>query len=270
MLELVKRKTPKPIKNILRKMYHLIKSILKPMPSHLSNFNYNKKLWSIYAKGWSKKKARIENTDIGDEERESYLKYLGDEWGRIADVEKIIAEYIYPFITKSSVVAEIGVGGARIASRVVDRTEKFYCFDISSEMLKKAKAALSDYSYVNYVLLNQPKFPDKFAGKFDFVYSFDVFVHLDLHTMWRYFNEIRIILKEGGKAFIHTTNLKAPDGWRRFSSQKAYTIEGHYFVSPEIIDILAQHSNLRIVKTSDIDPTNFYLNRDYLVVLEKE
>ncbi len=270
MLELVKGKTPKPIKNILRKTYHFIKSILRPAPSKLPNFDYNKGLWNRYAKGWNKKKVCIQNTDIGDEERGSYLKYLGDEWGRIADVEKIIAEYIYPFITKESVVAEIGVGGARIASRVVDRTKEFYCFDISSEMLKRAKAVLANYSRVSYVLLEQPKFPDKFVGKFDFVYSFDVFVHLDLHSMWRYFNEIKIILKERGKAFIHTSNLKAPDGWKRFSSQKAYTVEGHYFVSPEIIDILVQLSNLRIIKTSAIDTTNFYLNRDYLVVLEKE
>jgi hypothetical protein len=41
------------------------------------------------------------------------------------------------------------------------------------------------------------------------------------------------------------------------------------FVSPEIVDIFAVRSNLQIIKKSEIDPINLYLNRDYLSVLEK-
>lgn len=253
------------MKNILRKLYYFLKSVQeKPIPSDFSNFEYNRELWNRYAKRWNKTKVYCEK------EKRSHIKHIGDEWGTVSDVEKIVDEYIYPFITKESVVAEIGVGGARVALKVVDRSREFYCFDISSEMLRRAKAVLGDYSHVRYVFLDQPQFPNRFVGKFDFVYSFDVFVHLDLHTMWKYFKGINDILKNGGRAFIHTTNLNAPDGWKRFSNQKDYCVEGHYFVSPEIIDILAQHSSLRIIKRSTIDPDNFYLNRDYLVVLEKK
>jgi|GEM_PF-1164654 len=269
MLEVVKKIMPVAVKNILRKPYYFMKNVLRPMPSMHSNIEYNIKLWNRYAKNWNKTEVYVQNRDIKEKEKEFYLQYLGDEWGKVSDVEEIISEYIYPYITKESVVAEIGVGGGRIASKVVNMTKEFYCFDISSEMLKKAKAVLSQYSHVKYIRLVKPKFSNKFTDKFDFVYSFDVFVHLDLHTMRNYFSEINLILKQGGKAFIHTTNLKAPDGWKRFSSQDTYTIEGHYFISPEIVDILAQHSNLRIIKKSSIVSSNFYLNRDYLVILEK-
>ena len=43
----------------------------------------------------------------------------------------------------------------------------------------------------------------------------------------------------------------------------------HYFISPEIVDILAERAELTIIKKSSVDEDNFYLNRDYLFVVEK-
>lgn len=241
------------LKNILTELCNIIKDILdRFFPTGLSNFEYNKRYWN--------KCVRVER---------SRIERFGDDWAKPSDVERIIEEYIYPFITKESIVAEIGSGVARVASKVADKTKEFYCFDISYRLLEKAKIALAAYPHVSYVLLDRPQFPTEFTGKFDFVYAFDVFVHLDLHTMWKYFKEINIILKKGGRAFIHTTNLKSPGGWEQFSSQKVYSPETHYFVSPEIIGILAQHSNLKIIKSSTVDPNNMYLNKSYMVILEK-
>lgn len=261
-----------PRKNIFKRAYHFLRNMLDPLPSKTSNFDYNKRVWDRYAKGWYRVRPKIKKVDdaaIPEEAVPAYLQFLGDEWGRKADVEKIVAEYILPFITPESVVAEIGVGGARIASKVIGNTKEFYAFDISAEMLKKAKDVLGNDPRVRFVLLERPEFPADLAERFDMVYSFDVFVHLDIHIIWKYFNEIRRVLKKGGKAFLHTTNLKAPGGWERFAGQAEYMVEGHYFISPEIIDIFAAHSGMKIIKTSTADPSNFYLNRDYLFVMEK-
>ena len=59
------------------------------------------------------------------------------------------------------------------------------------------------------------------------------------------------------------------DRWERFSAQESYSVEGHYFVTPELVHVLAERSGLRPIKRSCVDPANFYFNRDYLVVLEK-
>jgi SAM-dependent methyltransferase len=245
----------KIIQEILRKFGH----------SKSSNVEYNKKLWNRYASGWIKTGVRSEDPTASNQ----MINFLGDEWGKTPDVQRIIEEYIYPFITTESITGEIGSGGARIASKVVARTKEFYCFDISTQMLKKAREALAHYSHVHYFLLDQPEFPNIFLNNFDFLYAFDVFVHLDLHTMWKYFKEFNRVLKPGGKVFVHTTNLKTPDGWKRFSDQKEYRPENHYFISPEIVSILAERSHLKIIKASPIDSTNFYLSRDYLVVLQR-
>lgn len=243
--------------------------MLEGMPSRWQNLEHNRALWNRYAKTWDKKRINVENPEIGEEERAAYLTFLGDEWGRRSDVDTIVEDYIYPYITPDSVVAEIGVGGGRIASRVAGKVKELHALDISKEMLEKARTALADHTNTRFHLLDYPEFPDTLIERCDFIYSFDVFVHLDLHTMWKYFRQIHRALRTGGHAFIHTSNLKAPGGWERFSSQEEFSVIDHYPISPEIIDILAERSGLKIIKSSIPDPANFYLNRDYLVILEK-
>lgn len=260
---------------MLDRLVRKVKQFTTPAPT--SNFAYNQKRWDRYARRWSRntrKWARtpqlyLEDPQITQETIPSYLTHLGDEWGTKADVDGIVDEYILPYVTSQSIVAEIGVGGARIASRVVAKPKELWCFDVSPQMLKKAKAALRGFPQTRFVQLTEPRLPDDCTGRFDFVYSFDVFVHLDLHTIWKYLNDIRRVLKTGGKAFIHVSNLTAPAGWERFAVQDDYSVEGFYFISPQIADLLIERSGLKKVKTSMVDPTNYYLNRDYLVVLEK-
>lgn len=270
MIDFIKEKLPKPIKIPLRKLYYFIRSILGiDIPSNLPNLKYNKRLFDKYAKNWNNQKINILYGDYDKKERNLKIKHVGDEWAKYSDTKKIIEEFIYPFITQKSIIAEIGVGGGRIALETAARVKELFCFDVSSQMLKKAKTALIEHSNIKYTLLNESQLPLHFQDKFDFVYAFDVFVHLDIHNIWKYFKEIKRVLKKGGKAFIHTTNLKAPGGWNKFSKQDRYNVITQYFISPEIVQIFAEHSGLKIIKTSIPDATNIYLKDGYLAVLEK-
>jgi 2-polyprenyl-3-methyl-5-hydroxy-6-metoxy-1,4-benzoquinol methylase len=114
------------------------------------------------------------------------------------------------FVGDECVAAEIGSGGGRVAARVCTHVQSLHCFDISENMLNCAKQALSDHSNLLFSLLTSPVFPKECHDSFDFVYSFDVFVHLDLHMIWQYIQQIHKILKPGGKAFISTANLSSP------------------------------------------------------------
>jgi hypothetical protein len=53
-------------------------------------------------------------------------------------------------------------------------------------MLKKAKQAVQKENHTaEFVLLTQSSLPAKYKEHFDFIYSFDVMPHLDLHTIWK-------------------------------------------------------------------------------------
>ncbi|MHC5855597.1 class I SAM-dependent methyltransferase [Nostoc sp.] len=233
-----------------------------------SNLEINRNFWDEYAKQWSKYNFQIPNDQISQPEKDSSINYLGDEWGTAEDVEEIISEYIFPFLTKNSTVAEIGVGGARIAAKVVENVEKLYCFDVAPAMLDKAKERIGHYPQVEFHLMENSEFEAGLGEKFDFIYSFDVFVHLDLPTIWKYLNSIYKILKEGGRAFIHTSSITTPNGWTRFCS-KADSEQLYYPTSPEAIKWLIEKAEMTVIKESTPDGNNFYLERDYLVVIQK-
>merc|ERR1711870_88986 len=92
---------------------------------------------------------------------------------------------------------------------------------------------------------------------------------MDLHQMSRTLQSARTILRPGGCLFLSFANLLAPDGWRRFSRQKQYSVGGFYFVSPDIVRCLFGKCGLVILKSSVPEAGNVYLNRDLLVLAQR-
>jgi SAM-dependent methyltransferase len=229
------------------------------LSAHLSNSQYNRLIWTIYPLVRTAA-ARLRG------ERESVL---GTEWADDTSVVEIVEDYIRPFVTPTSVVAEIGVGAGRVATRVAGEVGEFYCFDVSNRMLRQARRELAGHGNVRYARLRQPDCPPAFRGRFDFVYAFDVFVHLDLHTIWRYLVAMREMLAPEGRALVHVASLATPLGWDKFSRQKGFSVSGFYFLCPELLATLSEHAGFRVLEASSPDPRNLYLNRDHLVVLEK-
>lgn len=237
----------------------------------VDNFSDNKNLWDKYAKKWHLRNYLVENKSISQDSYNSYLEFVGDEWATKEDVLDVIDQYIDPYISHTSNVAELGVGGGRVAYHIIDKVEYFWGLDISKEMLKKAQKALHQYHKKStFILLNDTNLRKHLHSKLDFIYAFDVLVHCDLHVIWKYLKEISTLLKPSGKAFLHFTNLNTDLGWERFSKQDKYSIEGHFYIVPELINTLILKANFKIIKESSYkNATNFYEQRDYLIIIEK-
>lgn len=228
----------------------------------------NRRYWNRYAERWTQQFRGYE-LSTSPERPENY-EFLGDEWGNPDHVNEVIEEFIFPYISARSVALEIGSGGGRVAARVAPRVKHLYCVDISKEMLKRLSVALGDRSNVSYFHVEDAVLPDELnSDALDLVYSFDVFVHLDLHTMWKYVRQIGSLLRPGGHAFLHTSNVTTEAGWQRFSTQDRPSLEGHYFITPETLATLTRRAGLTVVKESTEERTNFYKARDHLVVLRK-
>ncbi|CAM9669585.1 unnamed protein product [Chrysoparadoxa australica] len=239
------------------------------------NFETNRKLWDIYAQEWSVGTDWVQSMAAGSAKGEAMALHLvGDEWSPRADLMEVVEQFILPYITPSSCVAEIGSGGGRVASCLMGKVASMDCFDISQQMLARCKEALDGQetaaaTATSFTLLKEPKLPKKAAEAFDFVICFDVLVHVDLHIIYRYMQEIRRVLKPGGKAFISTANVCSEGGWNRFSTQTKYTVGGFHFLCPQIIQQLVAKAGLKVVKEGPPGPSkNVYYNRDYLTVLE--
>lgn len=234
-------------------------------PSQHENVAYNRHMWDRMARKWSPEQVPVEGRrSAGDR-----IEVLGDEWGDPESVEQILERFVYPYADRESVVGEIGSGGGRIALRLAPRVRELWCFDISKEMLRHARKNLAEHPGTRFALLDGPRLPPEHEERFDLLYAFDVFVHLDLHTQWKYFREFARTLKPGGRAFVHTANLRAPRGWEHFAAQDRFEIRGHYFVVPELVQLLGEHAGLVLEDESTPEDGNFYLRRDYLALFRK-
>jgi SAM-dependent methyltransferase len=166
---------------------------------------------------------------------------LGEEWSSAADLEDVLTRYLFPCLRPDAHVAEIGVGGGRVARYVRGRCARLTCMDLSSKMLERAKPTLLEktaeaeagpaVAALEFVLLDPrapAAYPARLAGALDVVYAFDVLVHVDLHIIFQVFQGARRLLKQGGRAVFSTANLLTPAGWRRFERQSKYTAAGFY------------------------------------------
>ena len=203
------------------------------------------------------------------------VQFIGDEWTNKNDLDSVLAQFIFPYL-QGGVIGEVGSGGGRIACQTADQCGTLDCFDISAGMLEKAKAKTDEAGKTNvtFTLLETTQFPAQFTQKFDFVYFFDVLVHVDLHDQWKYVQQLPQILKPGGKALLHTANVCSEKGWERFSKQKEFSVGGFCFTSPEIVLIMIrQQEGLRVVSHSgehnDPAQSNIYIERDFLVIVER-
>ncbi len=245
-----------------------VKASLIRLPPSTDNVAHNRALWNRYAIKWHRDRIGVQQVETTDGDFRQKIAHLGDEWGSPAHVDAVLDDFLYPLLATDTSALEIGVGGGRIADKVAPRVKTLTCCDISSEMLARAQSDLAGHANITYRLLEGPGLPVP-DENLDVIYSFDVFVHIDLHEQWRYFLEIARALKPGGRAFLHTSNLRAPGGWEDFTSQELFTVSGHYFITPDTIALFAEKAGLEIVKDSTPSSDNFYLHRDYLFVLKK-
>jgi ubiquinone/menaquinone biosynthesis C-methylase UbiE len=195
----------------------LVQSLAPCVAYKESNVEANRKVWNLYAKDWSPETEWVKKMagNLGEEWNSEDLTYVGDEWSDRASLQQVIEEFIAPLISADCAVAEVGVGGGRVAVKIVSKCRELHCFDISSEMLKRARQAISAVKLdsevlVQYHELATSQLPAAFSMKLDFIYSFDCLPHCDLHTIHAYLKEFMRVLKPGGSAMIHTSNITSP------------------------------------------------------------
>ena len=91
-----------------------------------------------------------------------------------------------------------------------------------------------------------PSFPD-FGKKFEFVYCFDVFVHVDMHCFYQQLINLKPHLCPTAKIFLSVADITSTLGFDRFKKQKSFKVSGFCFMSPDIAKKIVDEAGYKII-----------------------
>jgi len=149
----------------------------------------------------------------------------GEEWTKSEEWKAaLIEERINPYIDKNSYVLEIGPGGGRWTESLAKRVKKLSVVDLSPKCIKICKKRFKGFSNIDYFVNNGISLECIKDGSIDFIWSFDVFVHIEAKDIVLYVKEIYRVLKKGGKGIIHHSMKKQRNtpGWRSDMNDKLF------------------------------------------------
>lgn len=135
----------------------------------------------------------------------------GLEWGdpeQIPPLNYVREHFIIPYVTSNSTIVEIGPGGGRW-TRYMLNAKQIYAVDYHPELLDELKTNF-DLSNIAYIKNNGDNFPGIPVESVDFLFSFGVFVHLDLDIINRYLQNIKPLLKNSSNAVIQYSDKTKP------------------------------------------------------------
>ncbi len=160
----------------------------------------------------------------------------GDEW--TLDVKKykeqdpnkwkttLVNEMIFGYLKKNLTILEIGPGGGRWTEIFQPFAKKLILCDISKNCIDICKKRFKSKNNIEYYLINERlDFIEK--ESIDYLWSYDVFVHINPTDIEKYIYDISKFLKPGGYAVIHHSgsysNYKLKnEGWRAYLGSKSF------------------------------------------------
>lgn len=187
---------------------------------------------------------------------------LGEEWGGPAFADYIV-ELVAPYLGTDVDVLELGCGGGKFSRRLAPRCRSLVCTDISAEMIEQTRdevrrAGCGDN--VSYRVLNGVDFTGVADASVDFIFSYDVQLHLQPQNVFSYMLDARRVLRDAGVFMLHQINLASEGGMNHFLGQYAGGTwkrsfddprrRGHiYFMSADQMLALASEAGLPVERT---------------------
>jgi ubiquinone/menaquinone biosynthesis C-methylase UbiE len=167
--------------------------------------------WSAYPRDWRKR----DDLNMG-------YQTLGEEWGGPDFADAIVEELARPYLGPDKDVLELGCGGGKFSQRLAPLCRSLVCTDISQAMLDHARAELSERGVggeVSYEVLNGQDFAGIPDHSVDFVFSYDVQLHLQPQNVFSYLLDAKRVLRPAGAFMLHQVDLASKGGSHQFLLQ---------------------------------------------------
>jgi hypothetical protein len=123
----------------------------------------------------------------GDPDKEPILKNIRDQW-------------LGPYVRADHDAVEIGPGGGRW-TRYMLGFRHIYAVDYHQELLDELRKNFA-HDNISFLKNNGSDFPSIGPRSIDYIFSFGVFVHLDIEIIASYMKELKTIIKDDGNIVI--------------------------------------------------------------------
>ena len=177
--------------------------------------------WSRYAREWDDRP----DLNLG-------VSTLGEEWGGPEFAEAIVTGVAARYLVPDADVLELGCGGGKFSAHLRARSRSLVCSDISADMLRRTRAHVGEGEDVSFLQLNGRDFRGVPDASIDFIYSYDVLLHLQPQNVFSYLRDARRILRPGGIFMVHAINLATPGGSYHFEVQYVHDTWSRPFDDP--------------------------------------
>jgi SAM-dependent methyltransferase len=141
----------------------------------------------------------------------------GDEWSRpwggpAGQWQHVLLPRIADRLPVDTVL-EIGPGYGRWSHFLKDQCRRLVLVDLSPRCIEACRARFGEDPRIDYVVNDGASLSPVEDRSVDFIFSFDTLVHAERDVMLAYLREFQRVLRPGGAAFVHHSNLAAYREW---------------------------------------------------------
>jgi len=183
--------------------------------------------------------------------------YSGDPWQPSneyfdraeAHMEKLWSDRIWPFVRGCdfSSTVDLAAGKGRNSVKLIELCQALFVIDINKSLVEHCRARFSGRPNTTFAVGNGydvTPVPDSWAT---LVYCFDAMVHFDSDVVRSYLMDLRRVLRPGGRAFLHHSNLTSETSdWRTNTCARN-------FMSLELLAHYARKEGLSIVGQETVE-----------------
>ena len=166
----------------------------------------------------------------------------GNEWSIYFGTTENLWNKIYPkfkdYITGN--VLEIAPGFGRMTEYLLKYTKNLSIIDLNDICIEKCKQRFDNR--INNYIVNDGKTLNFDDDSFDFIFSFDSFVHMTEDVIESYITEIYRTLKNNGYVFIHHSFFIGGD-----NNNVSENIAGRSNMTPEIFKNIVEKYKMIVI-----------------------
>jgi SAM-dependent methyltransferase len=142
-------------------------------------------------------------------------KSAGNEWsGGWGSTKTMWLVSIYPRIARHlpcRSLLEIAPGFGRVTEFLLPHAKQYLGVDLAEKCVAACRSRFADATHARFAVGDGLLLPMVESASVDFAFSWDSLVHADIRVMRSYAKELARVLRPGGVAFLHHSNLAAID-----------------------------------------------------------